>query len=290
MSPQPDAPAQFRPARRPWWAVLLIVGFVAASVAGVLAQRSGLIARVGPAREYVALSALRGKRAAVLVCFGQSNAANYGEPRAACSGPVYSWHLGKLSRAADPLPGAGGDGGSVWTRLGPRLLGEKPKYEAVVIASIAIKGTSVDQWAPGGEHHPSLISTLRELQSADLAPTHLLWQQGENEALQGGDPDAYRDRFGAMAAAIRAAGVTVPIYVAKASRNYGNVSEPIRAAQAALVNQEARVLAGPDADLLGDDCRLPDRTHLNARGLDRCAQAWAVAILRRQAGSSESAQ
>src|SRR2546425_3481295 len=71
-----------------------------------------------PARIEVPLSVLPARRIMVALVFGQSNSSNSGQTRRTARERVYNYYQGKLYLAQDPLLGADGDGGSVWTRLG----------------------------------------------------------------------------------------------------------------------------------------------------------------------------
>src|SRR5215203_6355453 len=58
----------------------------------------------------------------IALTFGQSNAANRGQKKYTCHNKkVLVFNDGKLYRARDPLPGATGPGGSVWSLLGDML-------------------------------------------------------------------------------------------------------------------------------------------------------------------------
>jgi len=82
-----------------------------------------------------------GPRTAVLVTFGQSNAANPSErPQAGLPG-VFNLNAGNGNCyfAEDPLLGADGSGGSIWTALGNQLVREG-RFDAVVLGPVPIKG------------------------------------------------------------------------------------------------------------------------------------------------------
>jgi hypothetical protein len=106
------------------------------------------------------LAAIRSKkRVMVALVFGQSGAANAGETPRIATRDVYNFYKGKLYRAQDPLLGATGNGGSVWTRLGDKLI-ERQFYDAVVFVPIAVAGSTISRWRPGGDLHKSMLTSF----------------------------------------------------------------------------------------------------------------------------------
>src|SRR5262245_23394246 len=85
----------------------------------------------------VPLSMLSSRRVMVALVFGQSNSANFGATRKTAKEKVYNFHRGKLYVARDPLLGAGGDGGSVWIRLGDKIIAGH-LYDAVVFVPLGV--------------------------------------------------------------------------------------------------------------------------------------------------------
>ena len=218
-------------------------------------------------------SVSKSPRVMVALVFGQSNAGNWGESRKTAGPLVQSFFRGHWSRAKDPLPGANGNGGSVWTRLGDKLITAK-LYDRVVFVPAAISSSHISEWAPGGLLHPDLLRNVREAQQAGLVFTHLLWHQGESDVALGTGADDYKKRFVAMISAIRGLGVNAPVFVAVATRcgQYPPNAE-IRAAQIGVVNSSFGIFAGPDTDQLDVGYRR-DGCHFNDRGLDAHANLW----------------
>ena len=71
---------------------------------------------------------IKGKTLTILD-LGQSNSGNFGETKKTPEHNVYNLYFAnqKLYLADDPLLGANGDRGSVWTRLGDKII-EQRKY------------------------------------------------------------------------------------------------------------------------------------------------------------------
>lgn len=216
-------------------------------------------------------------RVMVALVFGQSNAANYGETAQAARGAVYNFYQGKLYRARDPLLGGGGTGGSVWTRLGDRLI-EHGLYEAVVFLSLGLTSTEIARWGPTGDRHPALLEAVTALRQRGLTPTHLLWHQGEADAYHKTSKAAYQKSFRDMVASLRAHGVSAPIFISIASRCKTNRGEAtIREAQRELIDPARNLYAGPDTDTLGFEYRY-DGCHFTHEGLDKASDLWLASL------------
>jgi hypothetical protein len=225
-----------------------------------------------PFRREVNLSDLPAKRM-VALAFGQSNSANHGETRYTPSASVYNFYSGHLYQAQDPLFGATGDMGSVWSRLGDRLITDQT-HDAVVFISIGVANTAVADWAPGGAYHPRLLNAIQSAQQQGLTITHILWHQGERDASDGTSTADYRTRFLAMLSAIRQQGVSAPIYVAIASRCGLSAGDPdIQQAQQELVDRAQKIYTGANTDTLDGSHRY-DLCHFTTAGLDKHAELW----------------
>jgi hypothetical protein len=226
-----------------------------------------LVVSVQPAGAY------RAPRVMVALVFGQSNAANFGEsPHRSVSG-VYNLYNGYLYYARDPLRGANGEGGSVWTRLGDQLITAKI-YDTVIFVPAAVGGTEIARWAPDGDLHPLIIKAIESAQKRGLKITHLLWHQGESDAYLHTSKKNYQAHFMAMLADIRSHGVDAPIFVSIATHcGQYPVNSEIQTAQADLVNPSLGIFAGPNTDSLGDNERI-EGCHFSNDGLEKHAELW----------------
>src|SRR5690242_8495277 len=131
------------------------------------------------------------KRLMVALLIGQSNAANYGETRGTAPPDVVNFYRGKCYAARDPLLGADGKGGSVWTRMATKLIAHGV-FDRIVLVPIGIGGTTIDNWTPGGMLHARIETSLGFLAASGLRVTHVLWHQGESDAARGTPPEVYR--------------------------------------------------------------------------------------------------
>ena len=224
-------------------------------------------------RAEVPISSVRSNRVMVALVFGQSNSANFGEsPHKAREG-VYNFYKGKLYAAQDPLLGAEGHGGSVWTRLGDKLASSM-QYDAVVFVALGVGGADIARWKRDGDLHPHLLEALRDLKEHHVPITHLLWHQGEAEARLKTSKSAYQMMFLDMLSSIRQQGVNASMYVSVATRcQEQRDNTEVRQAQQELVNPFQGIYAGPDTDALGL-CDRYDGCHFSNEGLEKFAALW----------------
>jgi hypothetical protein len=187
----------------------------------------------------------------------------------------------------DPLPDASGNDGSVWTRLGGRIIDEgrigNDRVDAVVFIPIGEAGSEIARWAPGpaGDLHQRILDAMLMAKQHDLEITHLFWHQGETDALKGTSRDDYKARFDAMLMNLRKYeeslnknGWVAPIYVSVASRCGSNPGDPeIQAAQCELVDPDRKIFPGPDTDKLDNSFRY-DGCHFSNAGLEEFARLW----------------
>lgn len=253
--------------------ILLVLGFVLGSgisEAAVLSKGS-----VEANCETILKSGSNGRLMVALV-FGQSNSANFGLTLRTSKPGVYSFYMGKCFQAADPLPGAAGKGGSIWTRLGDMILSSK-LYDNVIFVPVGVGGTTVADWKPGGSVHYKLMDGLRGAMATGFTFTHLLWMQGEEDAAKKTSRKLYVEDFEEMLAALRSGGVDAKLLVSQTSLCGSFESDAVRRAQRQLAKDHPGVFPGPDTDAIGKRYR-HDACHFNDMGLKTVAFAWLVAI------------
>lgn len=222
----------------------------------------------------------------VFFTFGQSNAANWGQTRHQCKHPVYNFFEGAIYRARDPLLGAGGEGGSPWTRLGDMLI-ERNMADNVLIVPIAVGSTTVAQWAKGGRYHRKIIQTLDQLEEQQIPVDYFLWHQGESDNLQNTSTRDYVNSFETILETIRSKGFQSPVLLARASYHANvnamlnkekGIDPAIRNAQQEIIRNHPNVYPGPDTDLLTKAYHRYDGAHFSAHGLKEHAELWLKAI------------
>lgn len=217
----------------------------------------------------------------VILAFGQSNSANFGQTGYRPKHEVYSYFRGSLYRASDPMFGADGLKGSVWTRLADMLV-DSGMCDRVVFVTIGIGATPVQCWTDG-ECSEYLRDTLEGLRSDNIRLTHILWHQGEQDNLQRTGHTEYTARMNRLLAMIRGYGQDAPLYVSMASWHPNDfdksfISKEVRQGQADFINNNQGVLLGPDTDTLVSEKYRYDRVHFSSEGLDAFARLWLYAI------------
>jgi hypothetical protein len=218
---------------------------------------------------------------AVIVIHGQSNAGNYGSSRYAAREAVDNFDpaTGKCFAAVDPLLGTDGAGGNFATRLGDILI-QSGRYDRVILAPIAVAAASLS--ALNNEHAGRIDNVILKLKAAGLVPTHLLFQQGEKDAMLTTTRDQYVSLLHQLVARFRAAGFEAPFYVSQSTKC--DAVDPkntaaVRAAQLSALDGPLNIRRGPDTDMIGNDGRNPhDGCHMNEAGTLANAALWAAFI------------
>ncbi len=167
---------------------------------------------------------------------GQSNMAGRGVPEAVDTDPIPG--VSMLTKdlqwkpAVDPLhfdkPIAGVGIGRSFAR---RLRAARPDRSIGLIPA-AVGGTSLDQWAPGGELFTAAVARAKAgMKSGRLRG--ILWHQGEADSSDDKLANSYVDRFASMLAALRAelGAEGVPCVA-------GQLGTFFRRGEAALVNRQ----------------------------------------------------
>ena len=214
-------------------------------------------------------------RTMVAFVFGQSNSANYGgERHAATPGKVYNHFDGRFYLAADPLLGADGEMGSVWTNLADKIV-QAGLADKVILLAAGVGNTSVQAWRVGGPLHGMLAERLAGARRQHLKVTHFLWHQGEADHDMA--PEVYEAGLNEVIALTRRYFPDAAFHVAQASRcGIAQHAPRLVAAQRRITRQQG-VFLGPDTDAIGLADRY-DGCHFSGRGLERHAQGWLQAL------------
>ncbi|MBM3902055.1 MAG: hypothetical protein FJ379_08185 [Verrucomicrobia bacterium] len=265
--------------------------------------------RIRREREILATGSVTVGVGEVFVVAGQSNSANHGSERLSPkSGRVFTRGPKGWQTAADPQPGASGDGGSFLPALGDDLVAALD----VPIGFIATGsgGTSVREWLPKGvrfDRPPTVMARVQrsgegwesdgdlfrnlvdQIQSTGPRQFRaVLWHQGESDANQS---DSSRTLPGTEYALLlgrviqdtrSSAGWPIPWFVAQVSYHTPDDrgSVDIRSAQASLW-RSGLALQGPDTDALTERWRDGDGrgVHFNGDGLREHGRLWAAAVV-----------
>jgi Carbohydrate esterase, sialic acid-specific acetylesterase len=217
-------------------------------------------------------------RAAVVITLGQSNAANHGGGHYTATKCVDNFNVydGSCYHAADPLLGASGEGGNFATRFGDMVI-ERGLFDRVIIAPIAIGGTTVEQWAEEGLFNRRILALVRRLHDASLTPDFILWQQGEgNRGLVDPGGHQYCKNLLEVVQTFRRFGVDAPFFIALAGDDFslgGPAQQYVRLGQLSAIHPELGTYFGPDTNIIGRE-HCSDPVHLTESGISMLAKMW----------------
>lgn len=198
----------------------------------------------------------------VMLAFGQSNSANYMETKHS-SDRVINYFDGKCFLAQDPLPGAGGQAGTLWTLLGDKLLATG-KYDNVVVIAIGVSGTTVSEWQQS--------TWLEDGMKTSYQITHFLWYQGESDAFYKTPSDVYAASLQNLIDRSKTKFPASQFWVTIASFCGDTGPEPsVEDGQKAVIGPG--VFQGPDTDIYGRAMRW-DGCHLGAVAQEQVTDEW----------------
>ena len=217
------------------------------------------------------------ERPLVLLALGQSNAGNHGEPSPGGSPVVHVMNAGACATTADPLPGATGHDGSVWSLL-PAALAARGVRRPVLLQVLAVEGTTVDDWPRDGSPlRQRLLHTLAANAAAGITPGLVLWQLGEADARANTSASRYVQGLKDVATMLRGNGVEASVMLALSTVCRTAPHVALRKATQDLPRQDRRFVAGPDTDTTASR---RDGCHFDLAGRQQAAAAWATAIAR----------
>ena len=226
----------------------------------------------------------------VFITAGQSNSANWGEPKQKCqTGMVVAFNGHDWQLANDPMPICGGKGGSIWPLVGDALATRL--QVPIGFLCLGVGSSSVRQWDPNS---PS--PDLADSKSLDglyqrfikkyvplLKPygyRAVLWHQGETDREM--RSSLYYKLLKNLITTFQAEFAHASWMVAIIGNQWMNpeYGKGCRAAQTQLINEQVAA-PGPDTDQLGEKYRqLNGRSsHFNQEGLSAHAQMWVNAIM-----------
>ncbi len=247
----------------------------------VLDSHGRVVAALG---QMEAACPMQSHKTAVILTIGQSNAANSGERSfsTAPDGRVLNYWKGKCFVATSPLLGATGTGGEPWTLLAKRLIASG-QYQHVVLVASAINGSPLKRWKHDADLGQMLATVLTSVKPV-FEVTHVLWHQGEADAVLKTSTADYVRMFREMVRDMRRQGINAPVYISVASlcnAALGFPSDnPIVLAQRTLPDPKDLIFQGPDTDRLIALTMRRDGCHLNELGLQMFAHAWAQILIK----------
>ena len=215
----------------------------------------------------------------VFITAGQSNSANYGNPRQKAQDERVVYFDGKgFIHAQDPIPGGCGDGGSPWALLGDRIAASQQL--PVCFRSASLNWTEAKAWLPPDTELYKNLSSCVKVFGKDGVRA-VLWHQGESDTLVRTSAETYCERIKTIVETLnKDVGYSLPWLVAQASFHPG--SQAPEQAQVAKGQQLlwAKKICGQGPvtdDLLGAEYR-HDGVHFNQKGLEKHAERWCDAL------------
>jgi hypothetical protein len=217
---------------------------------------------------------------------GQSLAANWSG--AASSPSYYSIRHSTLQRQINPVTGlinpmsvpmlADGSLDSFLPQMADLLLDDIAGID-LVTSSIAVGGTTFDQFAYGGTYNGRIASILAAYASNNIPVNAVCWQQGESDNSNGTTRENVCKRMQSIFGEFRRFGYIGPIIVAYStvSQN-GSPGSNVRNGIADAVALTRNTFVGPDIDNLLTSSDRYDGTHPNYAGETKEATAWRTAL------------
>ncbi len=230
-------------------------------------------------------------KAFVILALGQSNAANHlGSRSMPQSGArTFAFFRGRCVPLSDPVPGATGDLGSLWPKLG-EIVERQARLPIVVIAG-AVGGSSVAAWRDDVRRIRSRLLRSVELAVAvNLSPDAIIWIQGESDAART-TAQAYENALRQVIRSIEAGlesaqaknnrNTKMPEWIISLTSRCDELSPAgsiaVREAQWRVATTTPNARLGPDTDALGYEFRR-DGCHFNDAGRSVLAKELAVTL------------
>jgi hypothetical protein len=215
----------------------------------------------------------------VLLVLGQSNAGNHGSRyRTARERLHVQTDVGACFHSDDPLPGATGTGGSIWSRL-PAALQAVGVSRPLVVGLLAVDATSMQDWAAPDSPLAALMeATADSMLKQGLAPDLVLWQHGESDARLNTPAPRYSQGLQVLVKRLKRVGVQAPWMLAKSTLCKAQASAALGDEIERLVQTQSDFLAGANTDQLSSAQHRRDGCHFTEAGLDAAAALWAYRI------------
>lgn len=216
-----------------------------------------------------------------ILILGQSNAANHGELRYSTQLQAVNFHLGDYYMVSDPLLGASGNGGSVWSRFSDLVIREGI-YDGVVLSILSIQGTSTHDWLTNRGIDRELVDLTSNIKESDLKIDYIFWVQGESDNIAGTSKLEYANNLRRIVNKVKTLGINVPFVIAK-STLCGKflANQGIHDAISEIASHDENIFIGPNLDAISRKYRY-DGCHLSEEGLWQAAYLWKIWVINHQ--------
>ena len=215
-------------------------------------------------------------KTAIIVVHGQSNAANYGSVRHTAREAVDNFEFRERQMLRRGRPVAGHRRHRRKFCDAPRdILIQDGRYDRVIFVPLARGGASIAYL--NNEGAELITNGIAKMKAAGLTPTHILFQQGETDAVSKTTAEEYASALHQLVMRFRAAGFDAPFYLSRSTKcDYvgPNNIAAVRAGQLSAVDDALNIRLGPDTDTIGNEGRSPDGCHMNEAGTLANAVLW----------------
>lgn len=205
----------------------------------------------------------------IFLTYGQSNAANAGEPGYNPSLEVYQFLLGDTFKYQEPSLGVNGRGSSIWGMVGDKLI-KSGANESVIFSNCGYGGKSIEQLIEG-IHFNYLVINYKMLLKKYGRVDAILFHQGEQNAKNFKN---YYNKFSLFLENLTDEEINIPIYLARASYCGGIESPELLSIQDQLIKDFPQVLKGPNTDLIYSKTERYDNCHFSLSGLEKASDMW----------------
>ncbi len=222
-----------------------------------------------------------GESTGVFIATGQSLFANNGEsaytPTNAAKAQQIDIYDGVVYQIKDPVIGASAGAGSMISMIADKLI-DQGVFDRVIIVPIAVGGSGIHRWAPGGDLNHRLAVAIKRVRALGYPLHGVLLQQGEYDHQQSTPQATYEALLRNAVESSRGYGYQTPWFIAHSTYVSGVTSSTIRDAQSAVVAADPLVYDGADTDTLTGANRQVDDVHLTDMGNDNASDLWVAAV------------
>lgn len=234
--------------------------------------------RIADVTNYTKVDMQITSKSGIYITFGQSHAVNSGELGYNVKGNVFQFFFGEIFKYEDPAVGGNGYGGSVWGRVGDKLI-ESQVHDNVIFANTGYGGLKIDELTSGvnfnyfKNNYDQLIKQYGKVDA-------ILFHQGFSDNLNNTDSELYYDFLEQFVIKLKEEEVYAPIVIALSSACYdSNHNIDIINAQKKSIENFQHIYRGPNSDLLFEPkYRLKDRCHFSSLGHEILSSEWVDSI------------
>jgi len=224
--------------------------------------------------EYIKIDLNISDKTGIYVTYGQSHVTNSAEFGYKSSSNVYQFFLNETYIYQEPLFGVDGFGGSVWGRVGDKLV-ESNMHSKVIFINCGFGGAKIEDLNKG-PHFNYLISNLNDALAKYGRIDGILFHQGpaNNPLLVD-----YVSEFEIFLDNLNKLDINVDIFLAQSSKCSRESNEDLITAQNKIIQKYQNVYRGPNSDSIKQKKYFKsDNCHFSSEGLDLLSSLWVESI------------